>query len=124
FVFTPDIIGRENKRMNGQVEHILQMSLLDKENFELNEQLMNIHELIEQVADHFQLQVESRGGSLKLNLNAANPYVLADEIHFTSVFHNLLDNANKYSPQSPDITVETRSESKGIVISVEDHGIG
>ncbi|HYV95275.1 MAG TPA: HAMP domain-containing sensor histidine kinase [Chitinophagales bacterium] len=119
-----DIIGRENMRMNVQVEHILQMALLDKENFELNEQLLNVHELIEQVADHFQFQIESRGGSLKLDLNATNPYVLADEIHITNVFHNLFDNANKYSTQSPDITVETRNEKDGIVISVQDHGLG
>src|SRR5262249_4946433 len=100
-----DIIGRENKRMNAQVEHILQMALLDQKNFELNEQLLNVHELLDDVIDPFRLQVESRGGNLKLDFSADNPYVLADEIHLTNVFHNLLDNANKYSPQSPQIIV-------------------
>lgn len=119
-----DIIGRENKRMNVQVEHILQMALLDQENFELNEQLLNVNELIEQVADPFLVQVESRGGKLKLELNATNPDVCADELHLTSVLHNLMDNANKYSPTSPDITVKTCTEKEGILISVEDHGIG
>jgi two-component system phosphate regulon sensor histidine kinase PhoR len=85
-----DIIGRENQRMNGQVEHILQMALLDKENFELNEQLLNAHELLEQVAIHSQLQIESRGGNLKLELNATHPYVLADEIHLINVHRNRL----------------------------------
>ena len=119
-----DIIGRENKRMNVQVEHILQMALLDQENFELNEQLLDVNELIEQVADPFMVQVESRGGKLKLELNGTSPYILADEIHLTNVLHNLLDNANKYSPQAPDISVTTSNEKEGIVISVEDHGIG
>ncbi len=119
-----DIIARENKRMNVQVEHILQMALLDQENFELNEQLLNVNELIEQVADPFLVQVESRGGKLKLELDATSCYVCADEIHLTNVLHNLLDNANKYSPQSPDISVRTSNEKEGFVISVEDHGIG
>lgn len=119
-----DIIGRENKRMNVQVEHILQMALLDQENFELNEQLLNVNELIEQVADPFLVQVESGGGKLKLELDATSPYVCADEIHLTNVLHNLLDNANKYSPHSADISVRTSNGKEGIVISVEDHGIG
>ncbi|MFI5134315.1 MAG: sensor histidine kinase [Chitinophagales bacterium] len=119
-----EIIGRENKRMNSQVENILQMALLDKENFELNEQLLNVHELIAAVAEPFQLQVSSRGGKFNLELNAENPYVLADEIHLTNVFHNLLDNANKYSQNSPDIVVRTHGEKDGIVITVADRGIG
>lgn len=119
-----DIIARENKRMNSQVENILQMALLDKENFELNEQLLNVHDLIAAVAEHFELQVNSRGGSLDLDLRANNPYVLADEIHLTNVIHNLLDNANKYSSKAPEISVKSRNEKDGIVITVEDHGIG
>jgi two-component system phosphate regulon sensor histidine kinase PhoR len=119
-----ELIGRENKRMNSQVEHILQMALLDKENLELNEQLLNVHDLINQVADPVRLQVENRGGKLTLDLSADNPYVLADEIHLTNVIFNLLDNANKYSPDAPQITVKTFCEKDGIVVSVTDEGIG
>ena len=119
-----DIIGRENKRMNSQVENILQMALLDKENFELNEQLLNVNDLIAAVAEPFQLQVSSRGGRLNLDLKADNPFVLADEIHLTNVFHNLLDNANKYSPDTPDILVNTHGEKDGVIITVADRGIG
>jgi two-component system phosphate regulon sensor histidine kinase PhoR len=119
-----DIIGRENQRMNAQVEHVLQMALLDKENFELNEQLLNLHELIEGVAGPFQLQVASRGGKLKLALHAVNAAILGDELHLTNVIHNLLDNANKYSPQAPEITVSSRNEKKWLVIEVQDCGMG
>ncbi len=119
-----DIIGRENHRMNSQVEHILQMALLDKENFELNEQLLNVNELIEQVAQHFQFQIESRGGTLDLLLRASSPYILADEIHLTNVFHNLVDNAAKYSSGSPHITITTEHANEELLITVEDHGIG
>jgi two-component system phosphate regulon sensor histidine kinase PhoR len=110
--------------MNSQVENILQMALLDKENFELNEQLLNVHDLISTVAEHFELQVSNRGGALNLELNADNPYVLADEIHLANVIHNLLDNANKYSQGAPEVSVKTRNEKDGVVIMVEDRGIG
>ncbi|MCY7408672.1 MAG: HAMP domain-containing histidine kinase, partial [Chitinophagales bacterium] len=119
-----ELIGRENKRMNSQVEHILQMALLDKENLDLNEQLINVHNLINQVADPVRLQIENRGGKLNLDLKAEDPFVFADEIHLTNVIYNLLDNANKYSPDAPEITVKTFCENNKIVISFTDHGIG
>lgn len=119
-----DIIARENKRMNKQVENILQMALLDKENFELNPQLLNVNDLIAAVSEPFQLQVSSRRGTIILDLNASNPYVLADEIHFTNVIHNLLDNANKYSRETPEIVVSTSNEKDHLLISVRDKGIG
>lgn len=119
-----DIIGKENKRMNKQVEHILQMALLDKENFELNPQLLNAHDLIAAVAEPFALQVTNAGGNLLLELNAPNPFVVADEVHLTNVLHNLLDNANKYSREAPEISVSTRSEKDHLLITVADKGIG
>ncbi|MEO5675562.1 MAG: HAMP domain-containing sensor histidine kinase [Chitinophagales bacterium] len=119
-----DIISRENKRMNGQVENILQMAMLEKESFTLNEQLLNINELIREVAGHFQFRIESRNGKLGLGLNADDPYLIADEIHLTSVLYNLLDNANKYSRNSPDISIHTQNEKDMIIISVRDHGTG
>jgi signal transduction histidine kinase len=119
-----NIITRENKRMNTHVENILQMALVDKENLELNEQLIDIHELVQRVAEPFRMQVESRSGKLSLQLEATNAFVLADEIHLTNVIYNLLDNANKYSPQEPLITVTTHNDRSGIVIGVEDKGIG
>jgi signal transduction histidine kinase len=119
-----NIIGNENKRMHAHVENILQMALVDKENFELNEQLLDLHDLIMRVADQVYFQVEKRNGSLDLQLDAENAYVVADEIHLTNVIYNLLDNANKYSPESPEIVVKTENVPNGINIIVEDKGIG
>lgn len=118
------IISNENKRMNAHVENILQMALVDKENFSLNEQLLNIHDIIYHVSDPVRMQVEKRQGTLQLHLEAQNAFVVGDEIHLTNVIHNLLDNANKYSPEAPAITIATTNEKDGIVISVEDKGIG
>jgi two-component system phosphate regulon sensor histidine kinase PhoR len=109
-----NIIGNENKRMHAHVENILQMALVDKENFELNEQLLDLHDIIMRVADQVYFQVEKRNGSLDLQLDAENPYLVADEIHLTNVIYNLLDNANKYSPEPPEIIVKTENAPNGI----------
>ncbi|MEP7128335.1 MAG: HAMP domain-containing sensor histidine kinase [Chitinophagales bacterium] len=118
------IIGNENKRMNAHVENILQMAMVDKENFNLNEQLLNIHDIIYHVSDPVSMQVQKRNGILTLELCAENADVVGDEVHLTNVIHNLLDNANKYSLNAPEITISTANEKSGIVISVEDKGIG
>ena len=118
------IISNENKRMNAHVEHILRMALVDKENFELNEQLLDVHDIIRHVSDQVHVQIEQRGGKLNLQLSAENSYVVADEIHLTNVIYNLIDNAIKYSTQEPEITVSTQNSEQGILVNVEDKGIG
>ncbi|MBK6483203.1 MAG: HAMP domain-containing histidine kinase [Chitinophagaceae bacterium] len=118
------IIANENKRMNAHVENILQMALVDKEHFSLNEQLLNVHDVIYHVSDPVRMQVEKREGSLVLELQAENAFVVADEIHLTNVIHNLLDNACKYSKGAPEITVRTDNINDGLSITITDKGIG
>jgi two-component system phosphate regulon sensor histidine kinase PhoR len=119
-----DIIRQENRRMNSQVERVLQMALIDKKDFELKITEVNVHDLVLQAVDNFSLQVEKREGIIRTELLADKPVIEADATHLTSVIHNLLDNANKYSPEKPDITVSTRNVPIGIEITVTDHGMG
>lgn len=122
--FFTGMIKKENFRMNEQVERILQIARLDRKEFEFNFQAVNIHELVEEVIKGFHLQVEKKGGEIVTKLEAVNPVVTTDPIHFTSLLYNLLDNANKYSPEAPLIRVSTTNCPKGIYLSVEDAGIG
>ncbi|MBK8969618.1 MAG: HAMP domain-containing sensor histidine kinase [Saprospiraceae bacterium] len=119
-----DIIRQENRRMNSQVERVLQIAQLDKKDFQLRLAETNMHELIKQAVDNFSLQVESRNGSLTLDLQAERPVIQADGTHIASVVHNLLDNANKYSPEKPEITIRTRNVPNGIAVTIEDKGVG
>ena len=119
-----DIIRQENRRMNSQVERVLQMALIDKKDFELKIAEVNVHDLVLQAVDNFSLQVEKREGTIRTELQAEKPVIEADATHLTSVIHNLLDNANKYSPEKPDIIVSTRNVPIGIEITVTDHGMG
>ena len=122
--FFAGMIRKENIRMNEQVERILQIARLDRKEFEFNFQATNVHFLIEEAIEGILLQVEKRGGKIGTSLDAANPVVTTDPVHFTNLVFNLLDNANKYSPEAPDIRVSTANSPKGIILTVEDKGIG
>lgn len=91
---------------------------------ELNKQMTDIHELIIKAIKNINLQIEQRKGKIEVFLEAENFHFLLDKIHFTNVLFNLLDNANKYSTVSPKIIVRTKNNNNGIIISVEDNGIG
>jgi two-component system, OmpR family, phosphate regulon sensor histidine kinase PhoR len=119
-----DIIRQENRRMNSQVERVLQMALIDKKDFELSLGELNLHEVIEQAVSNFSLQVERRDGILRTDLQATNPVIEGDSTHISSVIHNLLDNANKYSPEKPEITISSRTVPMGVEITVTDKGMG
>lgn len=118
------MIKKENTRMNRQVEDILTIARLDKKEFDFHWEPVNVHELIEDAVQSIILQVEKRGGMIETNLNAMNSVVTSDKTHFSNVIYNLLDNANKYSLGQPEITVKTVNKTNGVVISVEDKGIG
>jgi two-component system phosphate regulon sensor histidine kinase PhoR len=122
--FFAGMIKKENQRMNEQVERILQIARLDRKEFEFSFQATDIHPLIEAAVDGIVLQVEQRGGSIETRLDAQNPTVTTDPIHFTNLVCNLLDNANKYSPEAPIIKVSTANTTDGVLLSVEDHGMG
>ena len=119
-----DIIRQENRRMNSQVERVLQIAQLDKKDFQLKLGEMNLHELIQQAVDNFSLQVEKREGVLHVELQAERPVIQGDATHIASVVHNLLDNANKYSPEKPEISIRTRDVPLGVEVTIEDKGIG
>ena len=122
--FFTGMIRKENLRMNEQVERILQIARLDRKEFDFNFKATNVHELIEEAVRGILLQVEKKGGKIILKPEASNPVVTTDPIHFTNLIYNLLDNANKYSPEAPEITVATSNNSKGLFVTVEDRGIG
>ncbi len=119
-----NIIFDENARLKAQVEQVLQISVLDKKRFNLVKKDIDIHEIIETVVENFQLVVQQRDGVIHLDLQAEPSHIFADPIHFYHIISNLIDNANKYSLESPVITITTKSTSTGINITIEDHGIG
>ena len=118
------IIKEENKRMNKQVETILQAALLDRHEVQLNLKKLSAHELINRAINNISLPIQERGGELVVHLDAAKDMIMADEVHFTNFVNNLLDNALKYSKEIPLIKLTTSNAGHMIRIKIEDNGIG
>jgi two-component system phosphate regulon sensor histidine kinase PhoR len=119
-----NIIKDENKRMNKHVETILQAALMEKQEFRLNLVPVHIHEVLAQIADNYQLQLQEKNGKIELLLNAANDTVTVDEVHFTNILSNLIDNAIKYSKENLVVKLVTHRTAKHFIIQVQDNGIG
>jgi two-component system phosphate regulon sensor histidine kinase PhoR len=112
--------------MNRQVETILKASQLEKQEVDLNLKPIHAHEVIKEVIDNFALQLEEKQGQAEVLLNASNDLINADEVHFSNLINNLVDNAVKYSKDNTPLRLKitTGSTDKKIIIRVEDNGIG
>jgi two-component system phosphate regulon sensor histidine kinase PhoR len=119
-----DIIKKENKRLGTLVERVLQSAALEKSEFSINKKALHIHEIIHQVVASVEILVKNRGGKIVLELNANNDLLIGDRVHLTNVMYNLLDNAIKYSPETPDISIKTTNDNHFLSIFVSDNGIG
>ena len=118
------VIYDENSRLQSHVEQILRVSLFEKGQFRLKKKEVDIHEMIQKILGNFEITVKDRNADIKSHLCAKNFIVYGDPMHLANVISNLLDNANKYSPKTPEVKIGTYNEKNGIVISVEDKGIG
>ena len=119
-----NIIKQENRRMLGQVEKVLQMAQLEKKDLQLKLTEFDIHDVINTAAENSRLKVNKRNGTIALDLQAAKTKIIADNNHISNVIHNLLDNAEKYSKEIPEIRIKTYNSEKGIYINISDSGIG
>jgi len=118
------VMREESKRMNSHVEQVLQMALLDNREIRLNMEPVDVHELLIRAVDCISLQVESREGNISTHFLAVRCTVLGDEMHLYNVFMNILDNANKYSPDKPEIDIFTTNHEEILEIVIADQGIG
>ena len=120
------VINDETKRLRFQVEKVLQMSMFERQKATLKMKEVDANELINGVINTFRLKVEKYNGTLDAELNAEDPIVYVDEMHFTNVIFNLLDNAVKYKKPEGELllNIRTWNESGKLYISIQDNGIG
>lgn len=120
------IIRDETKRLRFQVEKVLQMSMFDRKAATFKQKEVDANLIISDVVTTFRLKVESNGGTLNTELNAENTNIFVDEMHFTNVLFNLLDNAVKYKSEDKqlELNITTKNKDNKLIICIADNGIG
>ncbi len=119
------IIYKENKRLESQVERVLNVANLDKNEINLNPTVFDIHEIIEEAKENFEFnQLEENDGEIKIDLSAEESVLNADIVHITNIINNLLDNAIKYCDKTPNILISTQNIKGRIILSFKDNGKG
>lgn len=119
-----NMIKQENQRMNLQVESVLRMALLDKQELDLEFQKVDVIELIQGCLDHISLQLESKGGRLQKFFNEQDLDLRVDANHLSNTIINILDNAMKYSVGAPEIKVVTERTQNHFILIISDKGMG
>lgn len=121
------VITDESKRLRFQVEKVLQMSVFDNQSSALKFTVLDANTVIQSVVHTFKIKVEKFGGTITTNLDARNALIRVDEMHFTNVIFNLLDNAVKYMREdtAPTLVISTSDlDSSKLEIRIRDNGIG
>jgi len=119
-----EMIRDENKRMHAQVENVLRISKLEKKELNIIKESSNIEEVINDAIEHVSLILEDRDGSVNVHYDAQRKTVLLNDVHFTNVIVNILENAIKYSPNVPKIDIYTENIKDIILIKIKDNGVG
>ncbi|MBP3767946.1 MAG: HAMP domain-containing histidine kinase [Prevotella sp.] len=120
------VIADESKRLRFLVEKVLQMSMFDKKDAVFKKKEMDLNELLENIANSFTLRVEHTGGKIMTDIGAIDSKIYVDEVHFSNVIHNLMDNAVKYrNPDKPlELILKTWNDDKRLYFSIQDNGMG
>ena len=126
FQHISNVINDETKRLRFQVEKVLQMSMFERQKVTMKMKDIDANELINGVINTFALKVEKHNGKITANLEAEESMIFVDEMHFTNVIFNLMDNAVKYKRPDEELllNVRTWNESGRLLISIQDNGIG
>ncbi|WP_294671779.1 sensor histidine kinase KdpD [uncultured Fluviicola sp.] len=119
-----EIIYKENKRLENQVERVLNVAKLDREKLTLKKESCSIHDLILEAKESFDINQTDKGGEIELLLDAQRETLMVDEVHITNVIYNLLDNAVKYCNTVPHIDIRTWDDGQFFYLTITDNGIG
>ena len=118
------IIFEENKRLEQQVERVLNVAKLDKNELELNKETIDIREILLQLKENFETFQKAPNSELHLRLSEKSHKLEGDPVHLTNVLYNLMDNAIKYSAGAVHLSVKTQISTNFLSLEFTDQGIG
>jgi len=118
------IIKEQNKRLNLQVEKVLQIADLDRGKIEMEKEKISLHQVINSVINSVELKIMKKKGLVLKDLNSSNDILYCDKVHVTNILYNLIDNSIKYSDQAPKISISTKDLEGFLYLTIKDNGIG
>jgi two-component system, OmpR family, phosphate regulon sensor histidine kinase PhoR len=120
---TAKLIGKQSVHLNQLINMILEISMWERTQFQLDKKTVEIEEIMNDVVESF----KSGGGnnaSIIQKYKFSGAKVDLDAIYFTTLMNNLLSNAVKYSDREPVIEIEGFTQDNSVFIKVADNGIG
>ncbi|OYT16335.1 MAG: hypothetical protein B7C24_08365 [Bacteroidetes bacterium 4572_77] len=118
------VVFHENKRLKNLVDQVLQVAILDKSEFPVRKEKLDLHKIIMEVSATYNVVLVARNGQLDLRLEAVDSIINVDRIQLINILNNLLENANKYTKENPIINMSTKNLKHGVLLSIRDNGIG
>ena len=118
------LIEKENEQMKEHVDKVLELASLESGKYELQKEKADIHQLLEEVIEHFSIKFSNKGGHLIRHLEASHTKALVDKVHFKNALQNLLENALKYNDKKPIVSIGSSNENGSIILTISDNGVG
>jgi len=118
------IVGQQNRRLSAHVEKLLQMATIEKTKLQLNLEQIELNTFISESILEFKNSQNGRIYSVTLESSFENALIEADQLHFSNLIFNILDNAIKYCTVTPEIVIKLDEDKNHYFILFDDNGIG
>jgi two-component system phosphate regulon sensor histidine kinase PhoR len=120
---TAELIGKQSVHLNQLINTILEVSYLERTEFELDRHKVVIDDLMHDIVSSF---LTSCNGCAEIeeNYKTNGLSISADLVYFTTLINNLLSNAVRYCDKDPVIRISTSADTSFMEIVVADNGVG
>jgi len=118
------VIQEESDKLKNQVERVLQLGNLENGEYELQKEPLQIDQLLQGVIKGMELQIQERNANIQLDISTTGLTVMGDKFHLGNAFRNIIDNALKYSKETPSINIRVEETKEGVLILFKDNGMG
>ncbi len=118
------IVKEQTQRLSDQVEKVLQMASIEKQKMVMEKEKTELVSFIQKCIIDFKNSQTVLDYQIDFEAPEPPVIIMADQLHFSNVIFNLLDNAFKYCQDKPEITITISGKEKNTKLSIADHGIG
>jgi two-component system phosphate regulon sensor histidine kinase PhoR len=107
------IIRNECGNLTHQVENVLYLAGLEKGEYHLQKETVDLKKLAGEVIVSMDLQIRERAANIHLEEGGPELTIKGDVFHLHNAIRNLIDNALKYSGPQSEITIDFQANTGG-----------